>query len=115
MQKFTSKIFYSQDGGELGGINKFDIPMIKIMYKSIIIIMLTFFQEVSIPGSNMTIALVFIDTIILAGTSDPKDMFSSPDGPDSQQAADDEWEWIDQTLAGYSKPEIGRASCRERV
>ena len=31
-------------------------------------------------------------------------MFSSPDGPDSQQAADNEWEWIDQTLAGYSKP-----------
>ena len=42
----------------------------------------------------MTVALVFIDTIILAGKSDPKDMFSSPDGPDSQQApaVDDEWE-----------------------
>ena len=71
------------------------------------IIMLTLLQEVSIPGSNMTVALVFIDTIILAGTSDPKDMFSSPDGPHSQQAADDEWEWIDQTLAGYSKPGSG--------
>ena len=81
--------------------------MIKIMYKSIIIIMLTFFQEVSIPGSNMTVALVFIDTIILAGTSDPKDIFSFPDGSDSQQAADDEWEWIDQTLASYSKPGLG--------
>ena len=34
-------------------------------------------------------------------------MFSSPDGPDSQQAADDEWEWIDQTLADYSKPGSG--------
>ena len=42
----------------------------------------------------MTVALVFIDTIILAGKSNPKDMFSSPDGPDSQQAADDEWEWL---------------------
>ena len=52
----------------------------------------------------MTVALEFIDTLILAGKSDPKDMFSSPDSPDSQQAADDEWEWINQTLAGYSKP-----------
>ena len=52
----------------------------------------------------MTVAFVFIDTIILAGKSDPKNMFSSPDGPDSQQAANDEWEWIDQTLAEYSKP-----------
>ena len=43
----------------------------------------------------MTVALVFIDTIILAGKSHPKDMLSSPDGPDSQQAADNEWEWID--------------------
>jgi hypothetical protein len=59
---------------------------------------------VAIPGSNMTVALVFIDT---AGTSDPKDTYSSPDAPDSQQAADDEWEWIDQTLAGYSKPGSG--------
>ena len=55
----------------------------------------------------MTVALEFIDTIILAGKSDPKDMFSSPDGPDSQQAVDDEWEWIDQTLAGYSKSGSG--------
>ena len=42
--------------------------------------------------SYMTVALVFMDTIIiLAGKSHPKDMFSSPDGPDSQQAADNEW------------------------
>ena len=43
----------------------------------------------------LSVALEFIDTIILAGKSD------------SQQAADDEWEWIDQTLAGYSKPGSG--------
>ena len=55
----------------------------------------------------MTVAMVFIDTIILAGKLDPKNMYSSPDGPDSQRAADDEWEWIDQTLAGYSKPSSG--------
>ena len=55
----------------------------------------------------MTVAFVFIDTIILAGKSDPKNMFSSPHGPDSQQAADDEWEWIDQTLAEYSRPGSG--------
>ena len=28
-------------------------------------------QEVAIPGTNMTVAFVFIDTIILAGKSDP--------------------------------------------
>ena len=53
----------------------------------------------------MTVAFVFIDAIILAGKSYPKNnvMFSSPDSPDSQQAADDEWESIDQTLASYSE------------
>ena len=39
-------------------------------------------------GSNMTVAFVFIDTIILAMKSDPKNMYFSPDGPDSQQAVD---------------------------
>ena len=52
----------------------------------------------------MTIALVFIDTIILAGKSDPKNMYSSPHGPESQKAADNQWAWIEQTLADYSKP-----------
>ena len=61
----------------------------------------------AIPATNMTVAFVFIDTIILAGKSDPKNMFSSPHGPDSQRAADDEWKWIDQTLAEYSKPGSG--------
>ena len=64
-------------------------------------------QEVAVPGTNMTVAFVFIDTIILAGKSDPKNMYSSPHGPDSQQAADDEWAWINQTLAEYSKPGSG--------
>ena len=50
---------------------------------------------------NMTVAFVFIDTIILAGKSDPKNMFLSPHGPDSQQVAGDEWEWSDQTPASY--------------
>ena len=53
----------------------------------------------------MTIAMVFIDTILLAGKSDPKDMYSSPLGPESQKAADDQWAWINQTLANYSKPD----------
>ena len=52
----------------------------------------------------MTVAMVFIDTILLAGKTDPKDMYSSPCGPDSQKAADDQWAWINQTLANYSKP-----------
>ena len=60
-------------------------------------------QEVAIPGTNRTVALVFIDTIILAGKSDPKNMYSSPHGPESQEAADDQWAWIKQTLADYSK------------
>ena len=52
----------------------------------------------------MTVAMVFIDTILLAGKTDPKDMYSSPCGADSQKAADDQWVWINQTLANYSKP-----------
>ena len=52
----------------------------------------------------MTVALVFIDTIILAGKSDPKNMYSSPHGPESQKAADDQWAWIEQTLTDCSKP-----------
>ena len=31
---------------------------------------LFFMQEVEIPGANMTSALVFIDTVLLAGKSD---------------------------------------------
>ena len=62
-------------------------------------------QEVEVPGANMTIALVLIDTVLLAGKSDPKNMYSSPFGPESQKTADDQWAWIDQTLAKYSKPD----------
>ena len=62
-------------------------------------------QEVEVPGANMTIALVFIDTVLLAGKSDPKNMYSAPFGPESQKTADDQWAWINQTLAKYSKPD----------
>ena len=52
----------------------------------------------------MAVAMVFIDTILLAGQSDPTDIYSAPLGPNSQKAADDQWSWINQTLAEYTKP-----------
>ena len=68
------------------------------------ILVLHYTQELEIPGTNSTIALVFIDTVLLAGKSDPTNIYSAPLGPESQKAADDQWTWINQTLANYSKP-----------
>ena len=61
--------------------------------------------EEEVPRANMTIALAFVDRVLLAGKSDPKNMYSSPFGPESQKIADDQWAWIDQTLTKYSKPD----------
>ena len=55
----------------------------------------------------MTVTFVFNDTIILTGKSDPKNMYLSPHGPDSQHVENNEWVWTDQTLAEYSKPGSG--------
>ena len=61
-------------------------------------------QEIEIPGTNMTIAIIFIDTILLAGKTDQDNIYSTPCGPESQTVAENQWAWIDQTLADYSKP-----------
>ena len=48
------------------------------------------------------------DSVIRLGYSiRSMNMYSSPHGSDSQQAADDEWAWINQTLAEYFKSGSG--------
>ena len=64
-------------------------------------------QEVAIPGTNMTVALNLY-SLTPGRKSDPKNMHSSPAAQTpSRQAADNEWAWINQTLAEYSKPGSG--------
>ena len=56
-------------------------------------------QSFTIPGSSATVQFVFIDTVILAGLTDPFRRYISPSGPQSVQAADDHWKWIEDTLS----------------
>lgn len=52
-------------------------------------------------GATKTLDLVFIDTVLLAGnTDDNEDMFAAPPGAADPQAAEDQWQWIEQQLAG---------------
>ena len=57
---------------------------------------------VKIPGTNATVHLVFIDTIILCGTAEDDDDDEKekglPHGPQSPSEADNEWAWIETTL-----------------
>ena len=57
------------------------------------------FQTVTIPDSNVTAQFVFIDTIILDGLTDLVRKWLPPSGPASVSAAEDQWDWIEQTLA----------------
>ena len=41
---------------------------------------------------------VFIDTVILAGLTHPTMKWLPPSGPASLNAAEDQWEWIENTL-----------------
>lgn len=41
---------------------------------------------------------MFIDTIILSGLTHPTKRWLPPDGPKSINAAEDQWEWIENTL-----------------
>lgn len=47
--------------------------------------------------------VVFIDTVLLAGLTDPQIRSFPPHGPKSLKIAEDQWTWINQTLAEYSK------------
>lgn len=51
-----------------------------------------------IPGSERTVQLVMIDTIVLAGLTHPTLRNLPPSGPLSVEKAETEWEWIEQTL-----------------
>ena len=57
------------------------------------------FQTFTIPGSSVNAQFIFIDTIILNGLTDPNKKWLPPSGPVSVSAAEDQWEWIEQTLA----------------
>jgi len=57
------------------------------------------FQIFTIPGSSVKAQFIFIDTIILNGLTDPINKWLPPSGPASVSAAEDQWEWIEQTLA----------------
>ena len=52
----------------------------------------------SIPGTSSTVQFVFIDTILLAGITDPTNRSLKPEGPRSRSAADEQWDWINATL-----------------
>ena len=53
----------------------------------------------TIEGTDTKVQFVFIDTIILAGLTHPTMRWLPPSGPASLNAAEDQWEWIEHTLA----------------
>jgi len=57
------------------------------------------FQTLTIPDSHVTAQFIFIDTIILDGLTDPVNKSLPPQGPASVAAAEEQWTWIEQTLA----------------
>ncbi len=59
------------------------------------------FQEFSIPGTNSSVAILFIDTVILAGLSHPTLRSLPPPGPKSYSFAIQEWEFINETLSKW--------------
>ena len=52
----------------------------------------------TVPGTKTDVQFVFIDTVILAGLSHPTKRWIQPPGPESVNAAQDQWEWIEETL-----------------
>jgi len=57
------------------------------------------FQILPIGETDTSVQFVFIDTIILSGTTHPTERHLPPSGPTSLNAAEDQWEWIEATLA----------------
>ena len=55
-------------------------------------------QTMTIPGTTTTVQFIFIDTILMCGTTDPLKRSRKPRGPQSQAQADEEWAWINETL-----------------
>ena len=58
----------------------------------------THYQTYEVPSSNTTVQIVFIDTVILAGVTDPILRSLPPNGPSSVSDADKQWSWIEKTL-----------------
>ena len=56
-------------------------------------------QVLSLPGTATTVQLVMIDTVELAGLTDPHVRSWPPPGPASLSGATTQWEWIENTLA----------------
>lgn len=59
----------------------------------------TITQVFTIPGTSSTLQLVMIDTVVLAGLTDPLLRGLPPTGPTSLTRAEDQWQWIEETLA----------------
>ena len=55
-------------------------------------------QVFTIPGTASTVEIVFIDTIILVGLTHPIFRTIPPSGPKSVSDAEQQWEWIEDTL-----------------
>ena len=60
-------------------------------------------KEFAIPGSNASVAILFIDTVILSGLTHPTDRSQPPPGPSSYSFASNEWDFIKQTLTTWSQ------------
>ena len=56
-------------------------------------------QNFTIPGTNAVVQIVFIDTVTLAGLTHPLLRDMPPSGPTSVKAAEDSWQWIEDTLS----------------
>ncbi|CAG2193605.1 ACP5 [Mytilus edulis] len=51
-----------------------------------------------IPGSQMTVDIIMIDTILLCGNSDHDFLGKQPKGPANQKVADDQLTWIEKQI-----------------
>ena len=51
----------------------------------------------TIPGSQSTVQMLFIDTVVLAGLTDPLVRSLPPSDPNLNDAVK-EWKWIESTL-----------------
>ena len=60
-------------------------------------------QDFDIPDSNSTLGILLIDTVLLAGLTHPTFGYLPPPGPDSVQAAEDQWQFIQDTLDKWSQ------------
>jgi tartrate-resistant acid phosphatase type 5 len=56
-------------------------------------------QVFTVPGTSVTLQILFLDTIILTGISDPYDPTIPLGGPLSLDDAEKEWDWIEETLS----------------